>query len=347
MSKNFSSKSSRSIAAIGATFALLLAGVSPAFADSSIGTTIAVTGVSDVTQLLVKGNATQTSNTFAVQTSALANLFTIANSGLTTIASGGLVVTAGGASITGASTITGTLGGLTGLTVASGGASITGATPLTLIQTAVAGGSPNAFVLTGGAHTALAASTEASDVNFNLARTVQFATGSTPTQRAIQINPPTYAGVGASSMANAATLAIAGAPVAGTNMTISNAAALWLQSGDLALGSASGYSHIVSKQAAAPTATGTCTTPGLAAGATDVRGTVTTASCTASQTVIVTFPVALSSAPVCVVSPANAAGAVSAAGLATMFASASTTALTITTPAAASTAGSWNYVCIQ
>jgi hypothetical protein len=38
----------------------------------------------------------------------------------------GLTVSSGGASITGNSTITGTLGGLTGLTVSSGGASITG-----------------------------------------------------------------------------------------------------------------------------------------------------------------------------------------------------------------------------
>ena len=48
-----------------------------------------------------------------------------------TISSGGLTVSAGGAAITGNSTITGTLGGVTGLTVASGGASITGNVALT------------------------------------------------------------------------------------------------------------------------------------------------------------------------------------------------------------------------
>ena len=45
--------------------------------------------------------------------------------------SNALTVTAGGATITGNSTITGTLGGLTGLTVASGGASITGNSTIT------------------------------------------------------------------------------------------------------------------------------------------------------------------------------------------------------------------------
>lgn len=43
----------------------------------------------------------------------------------------GLVVTKGGATVTGNSTITGTLAGLTGLTIASGGATVTGTVTLT------------------------------------------------------------------------------------------------------------------------------------------------------------------------------------------------------------------------
>lgn len=102
---------------------------------------------------------------------------------------------------------------------------------LHVVQSAVTTGSPTAFNVTGGAHTTLAASVEASDVNLNLARTVQFATGAIATQRAVQITAPTYAFVAASTITNAATVAISGAPVAGTNATITNARALWVQSG--------------------------------------------------------------------------------------------------------------------
>ncbi|MEK7525715.1 MAG: hypothetical protein AAB561_01730, partial [Patescibacteria group bacterium] len=83
-------------------------------------------------------------------------------------------------------------------------------------------GSPTGLRFTGGAHTTLAASTEASDINFNLARTVQFATGALATQRAIQVTAPTYAFAGASTLTRASTLGIVGAPIAGTNATITN-----------------------------------------------------------------------------------------------------------------------------
>lgn len=84
----------------------------------------------------------------------------------------------------------------------------------------------------GVAHTALTASTEYIDVNFNLARTLQFATGALATQRAVVFQAPTYGFVGASTLTTAATVAIAGAPAAGTNATITNSYALWVQSGN-------------------------------------------------------------------------------------------------------------------
>lgn len=65
----------------------------------------------------------------------------------TTISTGGLTVSAGGAAITGNSTITGTLGGLTGLTVASGGAAITGNSTIT----GTLGGLTGLTVASGGA----------------------------------------------------------------------------------------------------------------------------------------------------------------------------------------------------
>jgi hypothetical protein len=96
-------------------------------------------------------------------------------------------------------------------------------------------GSPTGFLYTGGAHTTLAASTEAIDVNYNLARTVQFATGALTTQRAMYFSAPTYAFVGASTITNAYGMQI-DQPVAGTNATITNPFALFVN-GRLRVGS--------------------------------------------------------------------------------------------------------------
>lgn len=87
------------------------------------------------------------------------------------------------------------------------------------------------MLCTGINHTALTASTEYTDLNFNLARTVQFATGALTTQRAMRIQAPTYGFVGSSTITNAATLSISGPPVAGTNATFTNKWALWLETG--------------------------------------------------------------------------------------------------------------------
>ena len=103
-----------------------------------------------------------------------------------------------------------------------------GATIAPLVRTS---GSPFALTITGAAHTTLAASTEAPDLNINLARTVQFATGALTTQRAARFQAPTYGFVGASTITNAATVSISGAPAAGTNATITNPLALWVESG--------------------------------------------------------------------------------------------------------------------
>lgn len=97
---------------------------------------------------------------------------------------------------------------------------------LDITQSVITTGSPTGFQWTGGAHTTLTASVEATDVDFDLARTVQFATGALATQRAFVIRAPFYAFVAASTITTAATLAITGAPVAGANATITNAFAL-------------------------------------------------------------------------------------------------------------------------
>jgi hypothetical protein len=121
----------------------------------------------------------------------------------------------------------------TGTQTIAGAKTLTGNTVLT--QTASASGSPNALVLTGAAHTTLTASTEATDVNFNLARTIQFATGALTTQRAMRIQAPTYSFVAASTITTASTLSISGPPVAGTNATITTKRALSIETGDLAV----------------------------------------------------------------------------------------------------------------
>lgn len=91
--------------------------------------------------------------------------------------------------------------------------------------------------LTGVALTALTASTEFSDIVFDSAQTKQFATGALTTQRNARFAAPTYGFVGASVLTTAATVAISAAPIAGTNATITQALALWVESGAIGFGS--------------------------------------------------------------------------------------------------------------
>lgn len=86
-------------------------------------------------------------------------------------------------------------------------------------------GSPTGLLYTGPANTTLTASVEATDINFNLARTVQFSTGALTTQRAYRIQGTTYTAVGASVFTNGITLDVE-APIASTNVTITNNRAL-------------------------------------------------------------------------------------------------------------------------
>jgi hypothetical protein len=107
----------------------------------------------------------------------------------------------------------------------------------TVTQPVITTGSPNMYQFTGGAHTTLTASTEAIDGYYKLDRSVQFNTGALTTQRAMYISAPTYRFVGSSTITNAATLAIGNAPQQGTNATITNAYALWVQAGTSLFGS--------------------------------------------------------------------------------------------------------------
>lgn len=104
---------------------------------------------------------------------------------------------------------------------------------LTLTRTAGAAPSTRTYLgVTGVADTAVTA--EANDVYFNLARTLQFAAASVPAQqRAIRIEAPTYSSTGIATLASASTVYISGAPVSGSNLTITDSIALLIASGNL------------------------------------------------------------------------------------------------------------------
>ncbi len=102
---------------------------------------------------------------------------------------------------------------------------------LSVTRTAGTGTQSPSVTVTAPAHTALTASTESSDLNINLARTAQFATGALTLQRAVRIQAPTYSFVGASTVTNAATIQIDSAPAAGSNATITNSYALRVLTG--------------------------------------------------------------------------------------------------------------------
>lgn len=112
-----------------------------------------------------------------------------------------------------------------------------------LQQQAGTGGTPFGFNTTFGAHTGLS-NTEFNDINFNMARTVQFSGGGSTmtTQRALRIQSPTYSAASAQAINRAATVEISGAPTAGTNVTFS--ANSYLGPGSWALNVQSGASRL-------------------------------------------------------------------------------------------------------
>jgi hypothetical protein len=107
--------------------------------------------------------------------------------------------------------------------------------------TALSTGSPVAVTLTGAAHTTLTAAVESPDLHLNLNRVVQFSTGALGTQRAVRVDAPKYAFVGASTLTDAATVEISGAPIAWSNATITNACALKVAGGAVAGGNTNAY----------------------------------------------------------------------------------------------------------
>jgi hypothetical protein len=124
----------------------------------------------------------------------------------------------------------------TGACTFSGAVTFTGTTvdegAQAIAPAASTSGAPTVpLTVTAAVDLAMTASTEAPSVYLNLAASRQFATGALTTQRAFRIAAPTYRFVGASTLANAATVYIDAAPAAGTNATITNSYALWVDAG--------------------------------------------------------------------------------------------------------------------
>jgi hypothetical protein len=119
------------------------------------------------------------------------------------------------------------------LIMGSGAGNVSIRKPIVTLMAAGTGAQQSVMTITSAAHTALTASTEYIDNNFNNARTVQFATGAKTLQRSALFQAPTYSAVAASTFTDSATVAITGAPIGGTNATLTNSHALLISAGAL------------------------------------------------------------------------------------------------------------------
>lgn len=102
---------------------------------------------------------------------------------------------------------------------------------LSVSDTAQSSGERTLVEVTGADDTGVTASTEQTDVYFNLGHTVTWATGALADQRFFRIDAPTIAFAGASTVTNASTVYVSGAPLAGANATITNSYALFVDNG--------------------------------------------------------------------------------------------------------------------
>lgn len=108
-------------------------------------------------------------------------------------------------------------------------------TPLSLTQQQGSGTAVGPIInISAGSHLTydpITSSIDALDINFNFNRTVQFKTGNLSYVNDFMVSAPTFSFVGASTISDASAVTISGAPIAGTNATITRSMALWVQSG--------------------------------------------------------------------------------------------------------------------
>jgi hypothetical protein len=139
--------------------------------------------------------------------------------------------TASSSTTTGALVVTGGIG-VGGALQVGGNTTLRGSSGNFIIPSAVSTGAQTNLQITSAVNTGQTASTEINSVLFNLSATRTWATGAITTQREFLIQAPTYAFAVASTITTAATVAISGAPVAGTNATLTSTYALWVQGGE-------------------------------------------------------------------------------------------------------------------
>lgn len=121
----------------------------------------------------------------------------------------------------------------------------------TITQVAVAGGTPTAFTVTRGAHTAVP-NAEIIDTNIDLTNVVTFAgVGGgvvIPLQRAVVFRAPRYdSTLPLTTITTAATVAILGPPSGTANCVLSNTLSLYVQSGNVGIGTGNplGLLHVI------------------------------------------------------------------------------------------------------
>ena len=106
---------------------------------------------------------------------------------------------------------------------------------------AASGSGTGSYSWTAAADTNRTLSTEVVDWSFGQPSSIQWATGALATQRNVVFEAPSYRFAAASVLTNAATVAIAGPPVASTNATITNSHAFWVQAGNTQLDGATTF----------------------------------------------------------------------------------------------------------
>lgn len=191
--------------------------------------TVDASTASSATGLLVKSAAAAGGLALSVQSSGANENLTVNAKGTGTITLGS--VSTGAITLSRATTISGALTQTGGASSFTASASSTAATVR--------------YGVTGAADTALTASTEAPGVYFNLGQVRQHATGALTLQRDYRITPSTHAFVAASTLTDAYGAFIDGAPIAGTNATITNSYSLGLGGRALGAGVTNSYGLIV------------------------------------------------------------------------------------------------------
>jgi len=108
-----------------------------------------------------------------------------------------------------------------------------------------------AYTWNGNVDSNLTASSECMSVDFNMSQVKTHLTGNITTQRDIRWRPSTHAFVGASTISDARGVSIDGAPIAGTNATLTSSTALYVGANAVGSGTIASYGMIVNAQSGA------------------------------------------------------------------------------------------------